>query len=224
MRLKDIIIGFISNLGAVILGIIITFAVQGRIDRRQDRREVESALRLVRSELAANRDDIGQMKDFLVEEQRSAAYFLENRSNPGACPDDSVIYHSGILFADAYITLSYDALELLKMSSLFQKIGDNDLSMKIIRAYNTCSIISSALNRHIEERDDRFRSLMEDRYSARMDLDGVIRAADLLLSDYGIYSIRMLAGGSGTDGITDVADIDAAVDALDAALSRKKHK
>ena len=224
MRLKDILIGFFSNLGAVILGIIITFAVQGRIDRRQDRREVESALRLVRSELAANRDDIGQMKDFLLEEQRSAAYFLENRSDPAACPADSVIYHSGILFADAYITLSYDALELLKMSSLFQKIGDNDLAMKIIRAYNTCSTICSALNRHIEERDDRFRSLMEDRYSSRMDLDGFIRAADLLLSDYGIYSIRMLAGGTGTDGITDVADIDAAIDALDATLNRKKHK
>ena len=219
--MKETIINFFSSLVSVVLGIVITFAVQGRINRLQDRREVDSALRLVRTELAANRDDIGAMREFLQEECRSAAYFLENRKALSRCPADSVLYHSGVLFADVSIFLSSDALELLKMSSLFQKIGNNDLSMKIIRAYNSCSTLETALNGHIRERDNRFQNLMEGRFAGRKDKDGLIKATDLLQSDYGLYTIRRLAAGLATDSMTDVTEIDEAIDALDKYLFPK---
>ena len=222
--MKQIIIDFVSSLISVILGIVITFAVQGRIDKLQDRKEVESALRLVRTELAANRDDIRIMQDFLKEERQAAAYFMENRKSLGKCPEDSISFYSGILFAEASITLSHDALELLKMSSLFQKIGNNDLSMKIIRAYDTGSSIAATLNNHFDERDALFQSLMKERFSNRKISDGVIRTADLLQSDYGIYSMRQLAAGAGTVLIMDLPEMDEAIDALDTFLDRKKHK
>ena len=56
--MKELILNFFSNLLAVILGIVITFAVQGVINYGQDRRDVRSALELVRSELATNLEDI----------------------------------------------------------------------------------------------------------------------------------------------------------------------
>lgn len=225
MNIKETIVSFLSNLVSVVLGIVITFAVQGRINKLQDRREVDSALRLVRTELAANRADITEMRTFLEDERRSAAYFLENRKALYKCPADSVLYHSGVLFADVSISLSSDALELLKMSSLFQKIGNNDLSMKIIRAYDCCATMVSALNGHIEERDNRFQTLMEDRFSNRKARDGVIRVADLLQSDYGLYSIRLLAGSAGTEIVADMNEVDEAIAALDAyLLPTRKHK
>lgn len=222
--MKEKIIDFVSSLISVVLGIVITFAAQGRIDKLQDRKEVDSALRLVRTELAANREDIGIMQDFLKEERRAAAYFMDNRKVLGKCPADSISFHSGVLFAEASITLSHDALELLKMSSLFQKIGNNDLSMKIIRAYDTGSSMAATLNKHFEERDALFQSLMKDCFSNRKISDGVIQVADLLQSDYGIYSMRQLAGGAGTALIMDLTEIDEAIAALDAFLDRKKHK
>ena len=133
--MKESVASFLSNVLSVILGIVITFTVQGIINRSNEKREVRSALNLVRTELVSNAEDIGEMSDYLKQELRSAEYFLSHLEDLDACPPDSVSYHSGIIFADASITLSDDALELLKMSSLFQRIGDIGLAMKIIRGY-----------------------------------------------------------------------------------------
>ena len=151
--MKDLILGFFSNLLAVILGIVITFAVQGMINRAQDRREVRSALELVRSELATNLDDIGALDDYFADTQTSARYLAAHEKDLAQCPEDSVLLHTGIVYADVSVALSHDALELLKMSTLFPKIGDNNLSMKIIRAYDACDLMVSNLTRYFSRRD-----------------------------------------------------------------------
>lgn len=53
-----------------------------------------------------------------------------------------------MVFADISLSLPHDALELLKTSSIFQKIGDNALSMKIIRAYDCCQVMVESIDRH----------------------------------------------------------------------------
>ena len=139
--MKPALESFFSELLAVILGIVITFAVQGMIDRAQDRKNVRSALELVRVELSSHMDDISHLKDYLAQQRLSAKYLEENRDNLDACPEDIVRYHQGMVNADVSVALSHDALELLKNSSLFQKVGDNVLSLKIISAYDTCDQI-----------------------------------------------------------------------------------
>ena len=153
--MKDSVTNFFANVLSVILGIVITFSIQGIINRSQDRKNVRSALELVRSELATNVEDISIMADYLKQEQAAARYFLNHAEDLDQCPVDSVTLHSSILFSDVSITLCNDAIELLKTSSLFQKIGDNPLSMKIIRAYDCCSICAQNLNRHIATRNDQ---------------------------------------------------------------------
>jgi len=44
-------VGFFSNMLAVILGIVITFSIQGIINRHSQRENIRSALRLVEEEL-----------------------------------------------------------------------------------------------------------------------------------------------------------------------------
>ncbi|MBO6044574.1 MAG: hypothetical protein J6P69_01820, partial [Bacteroidales bacterium] len=70
--MKETTKAFFRHLLSVVLGIIITFSVQGIIDRARVRREVRSALELVRAELAANIEDIDTMSDYLRQERKSA--------------------------------------------------------------------------------------------------------------------------------------------------------
>ena len=150
---------FLSEMLAVILGIVITFTVQGMIDRSRDRREVRKALELVRTELVSNREDVAVLKEYLDQEIQSAIYLdqnaalVKNLDRLDSLTEATVKYHLGMVGADVSIAFPHDALELLKMSSLFQKIGDNALSMKIIRAYDCCAQMATSIDNHVKARD-----------------------------------------------------------------------
>ena len=208
--MKETTKAFFRHLLSVVFGIIITFSVQGIIDRAHVRREVRSALELVRAELAANIKDIDTMSVYLRQERKSAEYFLENRTKLASCPADSISFHSGVIFAEASITLSHDALELLKMSSLFQKIGDNDTSMKIIRAYDTCSSIAANLNRHINEQTAR-----------KFATKGSIDIKEFIKTNFGLYVVRWLSNQIGPEYYAEVTDLEAAISAIDRFLGSK---
>ena len=63
--MKESVKTFLKDLLAVVLGIFITFTIQGLINRSADKKDVRSSLELVRSELVRNIDDISVMKDHL---------------------------------------------------------------------------------------------------------------------------------------------------------------
>ena len=200
--MKELILNFFSNLLAVILGIVITFAVQGVINRGQDRREVRSALELVRSELATNLEDIGMLDDFLDETQVSARYLVAHEKDIDKCPEDSVLYHTGIVYSDVSVALSHDALELLKMSTLFPKIGDNNLSMKIIRAYDTCDLLVSNFTRYLSFRDNQGSNKAQQ------------------LTDRILLKARWFIDQPIPEEYMDTADIQDAIDAIDTFLRK----
>ena len=115
-------------------------------------------------------------------------------------------------------TLSHDALELLKMSSIFQKIGDNDLSMKIIRAYDTCGSIVDYLNRHFAARDARFEKAIDKETAGVYASKGGIDIRKFIQTDYGNYAIQWLTAQSDPASFTDVADLKEAISAIDSYL------
>ena len=219
--MKESVASFLSNVLSVVLGIVITFSIQGMIDRSRDRKEVRSALQLVRTELQANVDDISVMCDYLWQEKASAEYILQHRVENDSCPSDSISYHSGIIFAEASISVSQDALELLKNSSLFQKIGSNDLSMKIIRAYDSCGTIVAALNSHLDTRNSQFEGSVNEETAGKFASTGGIDIRDFIKTDYGLYVIRRLASLYGIESISDTSDITDALDAIDAFLGKR---
>ena len=220
--MKDTIINFLSNILAVVLGIVITFTIQGKIDKAQDKSNIRSTLELVRSELATNIEDVGIMEDYLVQERQSANYFLSNLNTLDKCPIDSVNFHSGMIFADVSFTLCNDALELMKMSSMFQKIADNNLSMKIIRAYDTCNSIESNLNKHITSRDTRFENSINEKTAKQFASKGSISIKDFMKTDFGSYAIRWIVTQPSPEMFTDVTDVEDAIAAIDNYLKRKR--
>lgn len=158
-RIIEWILDFVNRLLPVVTGIAITFTVQGMVNRAHTRREVRSALQLVRTELTSNREDVAVLKEYFQNEMTSARYLRKNADlvkklkRLDESTAETIKYHLGIVGADVTVVFPHDALELLKMSSLFQKIGDNGLSMKIIRAYDSCSQMAISADRHIAERN-----------------------------------------------------------------------
>ena len=220
MNMKESVKSFLSNMLSVILGIFITFTIQGMIDRSADRKNARSSLELVRSELVRNIEDVSVMRDYLYTEKRSAEYFIDHKDSIRDCPEDSLNYHSGIVFADVSVSLSSDALELLKMSSVFQKIGNNELSMKIVRAYDTCGAIVDYLTRHITARDARFENSIDRETAGKFASDGWIDIRNFIQTDYGYYSIKWITSQPDPDNYTDVSDLEEAISAIDAYLKR----
>jgi hypothetical protein len=216
--LKDTILDFFVKMLSVVLGIVITFSVQGIINRAQNRKNVRSGLELVRTELTANIDDIRTMTEYLDEERASARYLFSHRNELDRCPADSVNYHAGVIFADASITLSRDALDLLTVSTLFPKIGNNQLSMKIIRAYDTCLSTASNLNQYIALRNDRFERAVNENTAGRYAQGGQLDIVRFLKTDYGAYTVQWLANQTDPAILTDVSDVEDALSAIDAYL------
>lgn len=221
--MKESIKTYVRDISAVILGIFITFTIQGMIDRSSDRKNARSSLGLVRAELLQNLEDIAIMKEFMRTEKSSAEYFLSYKDSLDKCPRDSVYeYYSSMLFADVSFTLCEDALELLKMSSVFQKIGNNELSMKIIRAYDSCSSIVGNLNRHFSMRDARFENSIDKETSGLFARSGGIDIKKYLQTDYGYYAIKWIAVQPEPEAFMAVSDLEDAISAIDSYLGIPK--
>ena len=123
---------------------------------------------------------------FLQQEVVSAQYLSDHQDDLASCPADIVKYHQGQVNAYVSLALSQNALELLKMSSLFPKVGDNDLSMEIIRAYDACELLQTDINRHYSNRSasagDRVPWLrLNDMEEYTVDIKTAIDAIDTFL-------------------------------------------
>ncbi|MBQ7072639.1 MAG: hypothetical protein IJM89_04655 [Bacteroidales bacterium] len=213
---KSILLDSIS----IILGVFITFWIQDLIDQAHDREEVRSALWLVRTELTNNLEDINILNEYLNQENASAKYFLRHRKDIDSCPADSIAYHSGMILAAVNATVSNDALEFLQSSSLFPKIGNSLLSMKIIRAYDSSQLTVDIANKHIEDRNERFEDFINENNVNQIASQGAINIPAFIKTDYGLYSMMWITNQVVTDQTGDISDIKEALTAIDDYLRR----
>ena len=213
---KSVLLDSIS----IILGVFITFWIQDLIDQSHDREEVRSALWLVRTELTNNLEDINILNEYLNQENASAKYFLRHRNDIDSCPADSIAYHSGMILAAVNATVSNDALEFLQSSSLFPKIGNSLLSMKIIRAYDSSQLTVDIVNKHIEDRNERFEDFINENNVNQIASQGAINIPAFIKTDYGLYSMMWITNQVVTDQTGDISDIKEALTAIDDYLRR----
>lgn len=162
-RINSVVIPFLTNFLAVVLGIVITFAVQGHIDRKNEKADILSGLGLVKKELASNINDLRYVESDLKAISRSADYLCSHVGDFSSCPPDSVRHHWGKLQAESYLTLPDDALEMLKSTYLYSPMLDRELSLSIVRAYDICDALQRTVNSleshrlgEIEKIEDRF--------------------------------------------------------------------
>lgn len=145
---KTTAVGFCLDILTVIIGIAITFWIQGLIDDKKTQADVRSALELVADELRTCKDDLASCAQTISDESRAAEYFLLNMDRLQQCPQDSVMKYGRRLVSPTVLTLSEEAVDLIKNSSLFQAIDDNGLSISILQAYDICNVLLTVFNEH----------------------------------------------------------------------------
>lgn len=145
---KTTAVGFCLDVLTVIIGIAITFAIQGLIDDKRTQSDLRSALELVADELTTCKEDLASCAQTIADESRAAEYFLLNKDCLLQCPQDSVMQYGMRLVYPTVLTLSEEAVDLIKNSSLFQAIGDDELSLAILQAYDICNVLLTVFNDH----------------------------------------------------------------------------
>lgn len=172
--------GYIMNFVAVCLGIIITFAGQGIINRHVERSEVKSSLTLVKNELQDNLSYI-EFADSVLEVYSEAARFLiRYEGHYSDAPKDSMAAYCNIPLTVFEITHSDEALELLKNSNLFTKIKDLDLSLEIIHTYGAIADEMTLVKLYNEHKNDYLEDAMTGNVKEVLSQDNI--TADQLWS------------------------------------------
>jgi len=213
------LVGFISNILAVILGIIITFSIQEVINRKNEKENVKAALELVKEELTSCCNDLDDYTEWIELRAKGARYILENKDTLTKCPKDSIQKYGMPLIEELMITLPDDALELLKTSSLFQSINDNKLAMKIIGAYDRCHIAVQLLDRNESENKARLQSYIDTYKREILKDNGILRYSKIVNTPEGYHFLQQLSGQNANSFRNNIKEIQSVISAIDTYLA-----
>lgn len=127
---------YMLQLSVVILGIVITFAGSGLIERWQRQRQVKMTMQLIVEELHTNRALAGYVCEKLEYDRRGMLMFQSYDMDIDAIPVDSLHQYGLLIGAHRSFVLQADALEVLKASGAISSVGDKQFLMKLLGCYN----------------------------------------------------------------------------------------
>lgn len=131
---------YFRQLSVVILGIIVTFMASDIVTGYAEKREITNALQLVKEELELNKQEMQRILERIRLEQEACEYVLKYRNCLEKASEDTLKMYRNIPFQVRSFIYTKDAIELLKTSSLFQKVQPKALTLQIIKAYNDLEI------------------------------------------------------------------------------------
>lgn len=123
------------QLSVVVIGIVVTFAGSGLIERWRMAREVRATMLLVHAELESNRADFKEVWDYMQWETRACRILTENRSDLKRIPADSLASFSPIYGRIHFFRPRKDAFEVLKNSGLMSSVSDKDFLLTVTQGY-----------------------------------------------------------------------------------------
>lgn len=165
--------GYLVNFVAVCLGIAITFAGQGIINRNAERNEVKRSLILVKNELQDNISYIEYSDSVLTLFAEASRFLIEYEDCYDQAPVDSMAAYCNVPLTVYEISHADDALELLKTSSLFTKIKDQNLSLEIIHTYGAIADEMAVVNFYHERRGKYLEDALNGKVKDILANDGI---------------------------------------------------
>ena len=131
---------YIRQLSIVMVGIIVTFAGSNMITDYSQSKEIVNVLQLVKNELELNKKEVRRITERIQLERKACSYVLKYRDCIEKASEDTLRMYSNIPFQSRSFVYTKDAMELLKISSLFQKIQPRILVLQIIKSYSDLEI------------------------------------------------------------------------------------
>lgn len=123
------------QLSVVILGIVVTFAGSGLIERWRQARQVRSTMLLVFEELKTNLKLRNACCEKLRFDQNGMLMFDHYERNVDLIPKDSLDRYVALLGTMYSVDVQSDAFEVLKSSGVIQYVGDKELLMQVLGCY-----------------------------------------------------------------------------------------
>ena len=128
---------YVLQLSVVIVGIVVTFAGSGLIERLRQARDVRAAMMLVHSELETNRMKIHEVWDWIQREADAYRILAENRRDLKAIPQDTMASFVPVFGRLLSFHPRQDAFEVLKNSGLMASVRDKDFLLAVTQGYAT---------------------------------------------------------------------------------------
>ena len=119
------------QLSVVIIGIVVTFAGSGLIERWRVAREVRATMLLVHAELETNRADFMQVWDYQQWEMRACKFLTDNRRDLKRIPSDTLASFDPVYGRIHFFHPRRDAFEVLKNSGLMSSVPDKDFLLAV---------------------------------------------------------------------------------------------
>lgn len=123
------------QLSVVIIGIVVTFAGSGLIERWRVAREVRATMLLVHAELETNRADFMQVWDYQQWEMRACKFLTDNRRDLKRIPSDTMASFDPVYGRIHFFHPRRDAFEVLKNSGLMSSVPDKDFLLAVTQGY-----------------------------------------------------------------------------------------
>lgn len=158
--------GFLMGFISVVLGIVITFGGEALIAKHNEENDLKDVLVLVRDELQNDVKIMNETNEKLELENRASLYLMKYYDNFEACEWDSMKLYCNAPMNQENPSSSQDALELLKTSSLLQKIKDKNLALDIIKAYKALQVEKDNIDFYNDKKKELLDNAMQEEAKA----------------------------------------------------------
>ncbi len=165
MKLKNTLKGFgkyFREVSVVIVGIAITFTLSDWIGSRNERKDLERYLGMVKIELEGNLEIVNDQFDFYDRTGKFAKYLLSvgKQENLQA---DSLAKYDDIMKNLKSLNYEASAFEMLKSSGTMRLIKDKQMLKSIITSYNLLKYTQGVGDRAMEiKQKELYGTIMEN--------------------------------------------------------------
>jgi hypothetical protein len=124
-------------------------------------REVKETLKLIKTELEENLENLHWVQHRLVEEQKAYILLQQNINAIEKIPEDTLQKYYNVIGAIHSTINKTDAYEVFKSSLLMQYVQDKDFLRKLINTYEKLQLINTKVTRYSDLKGVGIKQLME---------------------------------------------------------------
>lgn len=143
---------YFRELSIVIIGVFVTLFITNAINNYNRQKEIKEILKLVKTELEENLEDLGLVQERWEGEQHIFWLIRENLNNLEQIPADTLNKYRPVVGRLYGFKTKSDSYELLQNSMLMQYIKDKDMLRSLSKTYEEFRAIDRQLSNYTTQK------------------------------------------------------------------------